>query len=317
MRNSKKIVALIALMAILLMTGCSSNASPEKTGTVAKVNDQEVSFELYNVYFTLYANSYKEAYGEDFLNTEFDGQTVAELLRDDITDMLIFDTLLRIHMDAQGFVLDQDKFNEKLAEFNAFLEEDEEMRAFYENSGATESFYKEQIITGLYNEAYVEWLMAKIDGENGNLDDFIMNEVVQVRASHILVESEAVALEIRASLMAGESFETLAEIHSLDVQTGQVGGDLGYFPRGMMVAPFNDAAFSLPVGEISDPVQSDFGFHIIKVVDTQTVQDMIDAGEDEELIEYFTGDYKNSLIDEAYKNTIADLRESLDIKIFW
>lgn len=316
MTNFKKMVALVALMAVLLVTGCS-NGTPDKSGVVAKVNDQEISFELYNVYFTLYANSYKEAYGEDFLNTEYDGKTVAELLRDDITDMLVFDTLMRIHMDSEGFVFDQAKFDEKLAEFNTFLEEDEEMKAFYENSGATEAFYKEQIMTGLYNEAYVDWLTAKLDAEGATLENFIQNEVVQVRASHILVETEALALEIRASLMAGEAFESLAEIHSKDAQTGQVGGDLGYFPRGMMVAPFDEAAFSLPVGEISEPVQSDFGFHIIKVVDTQTVQDMIDAGEDEELIEYFTSNYKNTLIDDAYKNTIAELKEASDIKIFW
>jgi len=72
--------------------------------------------------------------------------------------------------------------------------------------------------------------------------------------------------DIRRRLDAGEDFAELAREYS-DCPSSQQGGDLGYFSRGMMVKPFEDAAFSMAVGEISQPVKSQFGYHIIKVVD--------------------------------------------------
>jgi len=99
----------------------------------------------------------------------------------------------------------------------------------------------------------------------------------QRRASHILIElaegpsaeQEGEALEEAKSLKeridAGESFETLAEAHSDDSGSAQQGGDLGFFGKGVMDAPFEDAVFSMEEGEISDPIRSSFGFHVIKV----------------------------------------------------
>ena len=88
----------------------------------------------------------------------------------------------------------------------------------------------------------------------------------QVRASHILVNTKQEADLIKSKINDGESFETLAKRYS-KCPSGQQGGDLGYFERGQMVKPFEDAAFSLPVGKVSEPVQTQFGWHLIKVSD--------------------------------------------------
>jgi peptidyl-prolyl cis-trans isomerase C len=85
----------------------------------------------------------------------------------------------------------------------------------------------------------------------------------QVHARHILVESELEAKEIKKRLKDGEDFAKLADEKSKD--TNAEGGDLGFFTKGQMLKPFEDAAFALDVGEISDPVQTQFGWHIIKV----------------------------------------------------
>ncbi|MBP6440251.1 MAG: peptidylprolyl isomerase [Caldilineaceae bacterium] len=77
----------------------------------------------------------------------------------------------------------------------------------------------------------------------------------------------ALANELRARILAGEDFAALAAEYSDDVGSGQNGGDLGWFGRGMMVAPFEEAAFSLPVGEVSEPVKTDFGYHLIEVTE--------------------------------------------------
>ncbi len=82
-------------------------------------------------------------------------------------------------------------------------------------------------------------------------------------------EAEALALaeEIRQRILAGEDFATLAQEYSDDTTSGAVGGDLGWFGPGSMVAPFDEAAFSLAVGEISEPIKTDFGYHIIEVLE--------------------------------------------------
>ena len=85
----------------------------------------------------------------------------------------------------------------------------------------------------------------------------------EIHARHILVGTEAEAKEIAERLKKGEDFATLAKEKSKD--TNADGGDLGYFGKGQMLKPFEDAAFALEVGQISDPVQTQFGWHIIKV----------------------------------------------------
>ncbi|MGM0876268.1 MAG: peptidylprolyl isomerase [Bacillota bacterium] len=90
----------------------------------------------------------------------------------------------------------------------------------------------------------------------------------QIRASHILVADEATAKEVKKKLAAGEKFEDLAAEYSTDPGSGQNGGDLGWFGEGAMVKEFQDAAFKLKEGEVSEPVKSEFGYHIIKVTET-------------------------------------------------
>ena len=91
--------------------------------------------------------------------------------------------------------------------------------------------------------------------------------VTEVRASHILVKTRPEAVKIRKEIVNGDiSFEDAAEKYSL-CPSSVNGGDLGYFKRGQMVQPFSDVAFDLKVGQISDPVGTKFGWHLIKVVD--------------------------------------------------
>jgi peptidyl-prolyl cis-trans isomerase C len=86
---------------------------------------------------------------------------------------------------------------------------------------------------------------------------------MQVRASHILVPSLADAVNLKEQVAAGNDFALLAKQHS-KCPSGQNGGDLGFFGKGQMVKPFEDAAFGAEVGTISDPVQTQFGYHLIK-----------------------------------------------------
>jgi len=85
----------------------------------------------------------------------------------------------------------------------------------------------------------------------------------KIRASHILVEKQSQALRVLEELKGGGNFKELASEHST-CPSAKRGGDLGFFGRGQMVKEFEKAAYALDVGEVSGPVRTQFGYHIIK-----------------------------------------------------
>jgi len=86
----------------------------------------------------------------------------------------------------------------------------------------------------------------------------------KIKCSHILVNKQSEALAIVERLKKGEKFGKLAKELSIDTGSAKRDGSLGYFGRGMMVKPFEEAAFKLEVGAVSEPVKSEFGYHVIK-----------------------------------------------------
>ncbi|MEW6409119.1 MAG: peptidylprolyl isomerase [Nitrospirota bacterium] len=96
-------------------------------------------------------------------------------------------------------------------------------------------------------------------------DEFKANG--KVRASHILVGTEAEAKKIKERLRKGEDFAKLAVKFSQDRETAKRGGDIGLFGRGQMIPEFEQAAFNLKVGEVSDIIKTQYGYHLIKLTD--------------------------------------------------
>ncbi len=86
----------------------------------------------------------------------------------------------------------------------------------------------------------------------------------KIKCSHILVKKQSEALAIMERLKQGEKFGRLAKEFSIDSGSAKRDGNLGYFGRGKMVKPFEEAAFKLQVGQVSEPVKSEYGYHIIK-----------------------------------------------------
>ena len=102
---------------------------------------------------------------------------------------------------------------------------------------------------------------------NNKIGANMSNEITQVRASHILVATEKEALDLKSKIESGEiSFETAAAQYS-ECPSGARGGDLGYFGRGMMVKEFEGPSFEGEINTVSSPIQTQFGWHLIKVID--------------------------------------------------
>ena len=127
----------------------------------------------------------------------------------------------------------------------------------------------------------------------------------EVRARHILVKSEDEAKKVSEELRAGKDFDEVAKSHS----QGKDGesGDLGYFSRGQMVKPFEDAAFALEKGKISDPVQTEYGWHVLKVEDKRNRE----PPSFDEVKDQIT----SSLINTKLQSTIQDLRQNGKIDV--
>jgi peptidyl-prolyl cis-trans isomerase C len=142
---------------------------------------------------------------------------------------------------------------------DAQLQETEDFKqrlSYLEDRALRRAFFAEKIAAGVTSETV-----------QAAYDEFVASfvPVEEVHASHILVATKEEADAVKAELAGGKAFEVVAMEKSTDPSAAQNGGDLGFFSQGMMVPQFEEAAFALEVGAISDPVQSQFGWHVIKV----------------------------------------------------
>lgn len=173
--------------------------------------------------------------------------------------------------EIQGQFPSEDAFKQMLTSRKTTLDQvrsdirqDISVQKLIENEISAKAAVKPEQVTDFYTK---------------NPDQFKQPE--RVRASHILItvpkgadaavktQARTKAADILKDVKAGKDFAALAKQHSQDPGSAQNGGDLGFFQQGQMVGPFNDVAFTLAPGAVSDLVETDFGFHIIKVAEKQ------------------------------------------------
>ena len=131
----------------------------------------------------------------------------------------------------------------------------------------------------------------------------------EIRASHILVKTEAEAKEIIEKLKAGADFAELAKSKSTDTAAAARGGDLGFFTRDAMVAPFAEAAFAGTPGKVIEtPVHTDFGWHVIRVEERRKSAPPT--------LEEVRGDVENELSQEVVASVVSELRAKAKVEEF-
>lgn len=131
-----------------------------------------------------------------------------------------------------------------------------------------EQMLQQQIVDQYLKKSVTE---AMIDAEYNKLVESLKGKE-EVKASHILVDDEEKAKEAKKKLSKGAKFADVVKEFSKDQSTKSSGGTLGYFMEGQLVPEFEKKAFSMKVGEISDPVKTEFGWHIIKVEDKRKIK---------------------------------------------
>lgn len=204
-----------------------------------------------------------------------DGQARLQALRDQVLDQLIDQALITQAAAEMGLAVTDDELEASIATIKNSLESEE---AFAESLAAN-NLTEDEFRTLQRQQLLSRKVMDRITAD-------VPDEAEQVHARHILVKTQEEAQSILEQLESGADFAELAKEHSTDETTKDNGGDLGFFPRGVVLAEFEEAAFALDVGERSGVVQTPYGYHIIEVLERETraVPDEIKAGLRQQII---------------------------------
>lgn len=249
-------------------------------------------------------------------------------VKKDVLENLISIELLYQETQKRGIQVDEATVNEQLStlkkRFPSEAEFESAMRKMNLSEPAIKSqFKREMAIQQLIDEQFTQKAAVSEDEiktfYESRLDSFKQPE--QVRARHILMKVDPQADEsqraearkklemIQQKLQKGEDFEALAKEYS-EGPSNAKGGDLGYFGRGQMAKPFEEAAFALRSGEVSDIVETKFGYHLIEVIDRKPETPVALKDVRGRIEQYL----KQQKVQENVRMYVEDLKEEADVK---
>lgn len=210
---------------------------------VAKVNGKAIYEEEIKSTMKLYSNMNADNSGEEEFNFDkIDSESKKEIVR----SLIIGELMLS---EAKKSKIEQS------SEYKEALE--------LASKQLVQKLFIEKMVKDNITEAKVKEKYQELSKLQSDKDEY--------KACHILVKTEEEAKEIKKKLDKGEDFSKLAKEYSLD-ESKDSGGSLGYFSNGQMVQNFENATASLKIGQISSPVQTEFGYHIIKLEDKRKIK---------------------------------------------
>lgn len=195
-------------------------------------------------------------------NTE-EGKAALLQLQRQILESMIDQALIEQGAAREGIVVPMERVEEEMAKLIG--NDSTKFDAWLQENGLTRDTFRAQLQRQLLSAAFQEHVVGATSPV-----------VEQVHARHILLSTEAEAMEVLVKLQGGENFGSLAQQYSLDRGSKDQGGDLGYFPRGVMAQPIETVAFALNPGQTSGIVHTDFGYHIIQVVERDPARQVAD-----------------------------------------
>ncbi|MFQ5592921.1 MAG: peptidylprolyl isomerase [Anaerolineae bacterium] len=247
--------------------GDTTASTEPPPGIVAEVNGVGIPMAEFQRQLTD-ARTYLLSEGLIDPDTE-DGQARLQALRDQVLDQLIDQTLITQAAEQMDLSVSDEELEESISNIKATLASDDAFAESLAANNLTEEQFRDLQRQQLLSRKVMDTITADVP-----------DEAEQVHARHILVETEEDAESILEQLQNGADFAELAKENSTDETTRENGGDLGFFPRGVVLAEFEEAAFALDVGERSSVVQTPYGYHIIEVLERETrpVPDEIKEG---------------------------------------
>lgn len=191
-----------------------------------------------------------------------------------VLNNLIILKIVDLEAEKNKIVVDQQEIKAKLAELEQSYGGEAALMSALQSSGQTMDDLKKNLETNqkiekLINPQVTDAEIAAYFKENKGQ----YGQAEQVKASHILVDTKELAADIEKKLAQGQDFAQLAKQYSTDDSNKAKGGELGYFKKGQMAEAFEKAVFAMKVGEISQPVQTQYGYHIIKLEDKIPAQE--------------------------------------------
>lgn len=188
----------------------------------------------------------------------------------------ILQEMVTIKILEDKFTVEDEDVNEQVDTVKDQLGDQFEMWLAEQGISDEETFRDLIRVNLLFDEA----VYGDVEISDEEIEQFYARIIEEVEAEHILVEDEELANEIKEKLENGEDFAELAKEYSTDPGSAEEGGSVGVIPLGQFEEAFEDAAYALDVDEISDPVESSHGFHIIKVTDKRDISEEIGSLED-------------------------------------
>lgn len=300
---NRKII--LATVTILILSMVLSACGTSKEDSVAIVNGESISKSEFGINFDINKKMYENQLGKDIMSKDMgQGRTFEEELKQIVLDNLILEKIILQDAEKQKITVSDKEVEEAIDQFVVSVGGHEKLKEFLKQNKMTEDFMEKRMRTEMIINNYRNHFFKTIISDERIKEQYEKNNVY-VRASHILVKTEEEAKDILKQLNEGKNFDDLTSL-STEPGAAERKGDLGYFTRGEMVSEFEEAAFELKPGEVSDVVKTDFGYHIIKLTDRkesfEEVKDFI---------------FEDLQIQEAAKfdEKIQELRDKANIEI--
>lgn len=258
---------------------------------LARVNGEEISTSAYRGELERALHSVTTQYALDWNDPE--NVSFLPSFQQQVLDEIIDRTLLNQLASEEGVTADPEEVEAEIAAIQADIQANptfSDWESFLAANNLTETEIRDLVAQNLVFEGLMENHSAADVAE-------------QVWASHILVEDEETGQEILDRLAKGEDFADLASEFSVDPGSKDQGGDLGWFPRGMMVPAFEEAAFAMEAGETSGLVESSFGYHIILVhekAERELDPAYAEQAQQQQFQTWFDSQYANASIDRLF-----------------
>ena len=319
MKLNKENVVIILLIAVLTVTAVIMTVNPWvpgglREGVIATVNGEEIQEEEYNKLLDYYLSELRASYDltDDTLNKDIGtGMTLLDSLKLEVLDIIVINRIIAEKAASNNIGVDEGELQELYGENHLrLMEEDEDYKKMIEDNKIDGDFIKDQMRKNLLSHKYKTFYLDKVTITDEAAKTFYDENIErfhseEIKARHILVDEEELARDIIKKIEEGEDFAELAKEHSTEPGAEESGGDLGYFSREVNFVPeFKEAAFALEVGQVSEPVETEFGYHIITVEDK--IEENVEFDDAKEGIKY-------SLREMDYQNHIGEIFEGADI----